>query len=92
MLPSSIKKVHKIAMGKEHLVALVTQRDGLFGTRDVVYGLGSNVQGQLMKDPFRFKCITKLRELKPKILKKFDFHVVTDLDCGKHHTIILCKI
>ena len=79
-------------MGKEHLLLLVSERDGLFGTKTSLYGLGSNIWGQLLKDPFRYKCITKLRQVRPKALKKCESCEITDIACGKHHTIVLCDV
>lgn len=51
-MPSNVHVVRRIALGHEHLVALVELK-GLVSHPEAMFGMGSNLYGQLGKDPFK---------------------------------------
>jgi hypothetical protein len=58
-MPSNVQVVKRISMGHEHLIALV-ELNGIISPPEAMFGMGSNVHGQLGKDPFRHDFIETL--------------------------------
>lgn len=88
-MPKSVKIVKKISLGHEHLVALV-EMEGFLSHPEAIWGMGSNLHGQLGKDPFRHDFIENLVQIRPKIIHNVKI-CISQIECGAHHTIFLAR-
>ena len=88
-MPPNVSSVKSIVLGKDHIAALVEIK-GINSNKLQLFGMGSNINGQLAKDPFSSQYIDKLSQIKPSILRDKDY-VIQQVECGSHHTVILIE-
>jgi hypothetical protein len=63
--PSNIHNVLKIAVGQEHMIALVNEDNQ---PNLSIYGMGSNCWGQLGKNPFKHAFVENMHKITLRIL------------------------
>lgn len=88
-VPESVRVVKKIALGHEHMIALVECEQ--FSQTYTCYGMGNNIWGQLGRDPFQKDFIDQLVHIRPRILGRKQYQV-QQIECGSFHTLMLVEM
>ena len=92
-IPSSLKKVKKISLGKCHAVLHGVEQIGIIET-DILYVMGDNKWGQIGMDPNDITFEDGFIPINLPILKnkKFENYCIKEVECGSTHTLILIEI
>lgn len=88
-LEPTIKTVYKIAIGYQHMLV---QCFNDFQHRELVYGVGRNMWGQLGRDPDDGDFYGELQPLLIDSLEKdddIDSYTIAQIECGRHHSLLL---